>query len=78
MSSRLFTEIREKLGLTYDIHSYAEHFRETGIFIAQAGLDPQQTASAICAIIEQLARMRMGRPRRSCTRPLKWPGAGCC
>ncbi len=60
MSSRLFIEIREKLGLTYDIHSYAEHFRETGAFIVQAGLDPQQTAGAISAIIEQLARMRDG------------------
>ena len=60
MSSRLFTEIREKLGLTYDIHSYVEHFRETGAFIVQAGLDPQQTAKAIKAIVDELARMREG------------------
>jgi len=58
MSSRLFTEIREKLGLTYDIHSYVEHFRETGAFIIQAGLNPRQTIKAISAILEQLAYMR--------------------
>jgi len=58
MSSRLFTEIREKLGLTYDIHSYVEHFRDTGAFIVQAGLDPQQTQKAVSAILGQLAYMR--------------------
>lgn len=58
MSSRLFTEIREKLGLTYDIHSYVEHFKETGAFVVQAGLDPKQTGKAVTAILEQLAYMR--------------------
>ncbi|MEE8618687.1 MAG: pitrilysin family protein, partial [Dehalococcoidales bacterium] len=29
-SSRLFTEIRDKLGLTYNIHSYTEHFLDSG------------------------------------------------
>jgi predicted Zn-dependent peptidase len=58
MSSRLFTEIREKMGLTYDIHSYVEHFKETGAFVVQAGLDPKQTGKAVSAILEQLAYMR--------------------
>ena len=53
MSSRLFTEIREKLGLAYDIHSYVEHFRETGSFVIQAGIDPSQTGKAVRAILEQ-------------------------
>ncbi|GAI05750.1 unnamed protein product, partial [marine sediment metagenome] len=30
MSSRLFTEIRDRLGLAYSIHSYVEHFLDTG------------------------------------------------
>lgn len=60
MSSRLFTEIREKLGLTYDIHSYVEHFKETGAFVVQAGLDPKQTRKAVDAILKQLAYMREG------------------
>lgn len=58
MSSRLFTEIREKLGLTYDIHSYVEHFSETGTFVIQAGIDPGQTVKALQAMLEQLARIR--------------------
>jgi predicted Zn-dependent peptidase len=60
MSSRLFTEIREKLGLAYDIHSYVEHFRETGVFVVQAGIDPGQTQKAIEAILGQLAVVRDG------------------
>ena len=60
MSSRLFTEIREKLGLAYDIHSYVEHFRETGSFVIQAGIDPAQTGKAVRAILEQLSAARDG------------------
>ncbi len=60
MSSRLFTEIREKLGLAYDIHSYVEHFLQTGVFVIQAGIDPGQTQKATGAILEQLARARDG------------------
>jgi len=55
MSSRLFTEIRENLGLAYDIHSYVEHFRETGSFVIQAGIDPAQTGKAIKAILDQMS-----------------------
>ena len=58
MSCRLFTEIREKLGLAYDIHSYVEHFRETGSFVIQAGIDPAQTERAIRAILEQVSGAR--------------------
>jgi len=60
MSCRLFTEIREKLGLAYDIHSYVEHFRETGSFVIQAGIDLAQTEKAVRAILEQLAAARDG------------------
>ncbi len=60
MSSRLFTEIREKLGLAYDIHSYVEHFLETGVFVVQAGIDPGQTEKATRAILDELGRSTGG------------------
>lgn len=60
MSSRLFTEIREKLGLTYDIHSYVEHFKESGTFVIQAGIEPAQTGKAVRAVLDQLALIRDG------------------
>jgi predicted Zn-dependent peptidase len=58
MSSRLFTEIREKLGLAYDIHSFVEHFRDSGMFAIQAGIDPERCGVALTAILEQLGAMK--------------------
>jgi predicted Zn-dependent peptidase len=55
MSSRLFTEIREKQGLAYDIHSYVEHHRDTGVFSVQAALEPRNTEKAVAAILGELA-----------------------
>ncbi len=60
MSSRLFIEIREKLGLAYDIHSAVGHSHETGVLVVQAGIDPEQTEKAIQAILHQLALVRDG------------------
>ena len=58
MSSRLFAELRERLGLAYDIHSYAEHFRDSGVFAIQAGIDPGKCDMALRAILKQLSAMR--------------------
>jgi len=57
-SSRLFTEIRDKLGLTYNIHSYIEHFLDSGSVTVYAGLEPKKLTTAIKAILEQLARLK--------------------
>ncbi len=58
MSSRLFTEIRDKLGLAYSISSYADHFLDTGAVTVYAGVDPSNTKVALQAILEQLAYLR--------------------
>ena len=58
MSSRLFLEIREKLGLAYAIHSYIDHFLDSGAVIVYAGVDMKNVTIAINAIIEQLARLK--------------------
>ena len=60
MSSRLFTEIREHRGLAYDIHSYAEHFLNSGSFAVYAGVDPKRIDSAVAAILEELAKVKQG------------------
>lgn len=62
MSSRLFTELREKRSLCYDVHSYPSHFLDTGAFTVYAGVDPKQAAPAVSAILEQLALTRDGIP----------------
>jgi predicted Zn-dependent peptidase len=58
MSSRLFTEIRDRLGLVYNIHSYPEFLCDTGAFIIGAGVDPRNLNTAIAAILEQLAKLK--------------------
>jgi predicted Zn-dependent peptidase len=60
MSSRLFMEIRERRGLAYDIHSYTEHFLDSGSFGIYAGVDPAKTETATAAILEELSKIRQG------------------
>ena len=58
MSSRLFAEIRDKLGLAYNIHSYVEHFLDSGSITVYAGVEPKNLLVAIKAILEQLSQLR--------------------
>ena len=58
MSSRLFTEIREKRALAYSIHSYVDHFLDTGSFITYAGVAPKNLPVVIEAIIGELRQLR--------------------
>jgi predicted Zn-dependent peptidase len=58
MSSRLFTEIRDKLGLAYSIQSYSEHFLDTGTMAITAGVDNKNLKIAIEAILAELTRLR--------------------
>jgi predicted Zn-dependent peptidase len=58
MSSRLFTEIREHRGLAYDIHSYADHFLDSGALTIYAGVDPKKIETAIVAILEELSKIK--------------------
>ena len=39
MSSRLFSEVRDKLGLAYSVQSYVDHLKDTGSLIVYAGVD---------------------------------------
>ena len=60
MSSRLFTEIREHRGLAYDIHSYTEHFLNSGSFAIYAGVDPEKIETAVAAILEETSQIKQG------------------
>ena len=63
MSSRLFTEIRDRLGLAYSIHSYTEHFLDSGSLTIYAGVEPKNLKAAINAILEQLSQLRETVPK---------------
>lgn len=62
MSSRLFVEIREKLALAYDVHSYVAHFLDAGSMVVSAGVDPKRVEPTVAAILRELARLREGVP----------------
>lgn len=58
MSSRLFTEIREKRGLAYSINSYVSPMHDTGAVGVYAGVDPRRIEDAIKAILAEWDRLR--------------------
>ncbi len=61
MSSRLFTEVREKRGLCYYVHADADYFHDTGSVAAGAGVDPKRTQEAIQVIKDECLAVGEGR-----------------
>lgn len=68
MSSRLFLEVREKRGLTYDIHTSASHYRDTGSFGVYFGVDPKKAKHALEIILYELERIKDGIPEQELNR----------
>jgi predicted Zn-dependent peptidase len=68
MSSRLFTEIRDKLGLAYQIHSYVDHFLDCGAVTVYAGVEPKKLPVAIEAILDQLYHLKQPVPEAELTK----------
>ncbi len=62
MSSRLFTEIREKRGLCYYVRSEADFFHDVGTFGAAAGVDPQRLQEAVSAVLAEFQKMISTQP----------------
>lgn len=53
MSSRLFSEVREKRGLAYYVSSSSDLYSDTGSFVTWAGVDPKKVKEAITVILEE-------------------------
>ncbi|MDO9333178.1 MAG: pitrilysin family protein [Dehalococcoidales bacterium] len=58
MSSRLFLEVRDKLGLAYNVHSYLDHFHDSGAMTVYAGVEPKNLTVSVEAILKQLALLK--------------------
>ncbi|HEV1991951.1 MAG TPA: pitrilysin family protein [Candidatus Dormibacteraeota bacterium] len=54
MSSRLFLNIRERLGLAYDVHSFTQKHRDTGYVGVYLGVDPKKAVEAVIAVVAEL------------------------
>jgi predicted Zn-dependent peptidase len=57
MSSRLFTEVRERRGLAYYVYSANHSYTDTGSLYAQAGVDISRIDEAVTTIVDQLKRV---------------------
>ena len=57
MSSRLFQEVREKRGLSYDISSRMMFFQDAGMFTVTAGLDASKAEKALATVDREIARL---------------------
>ena len=57
MMSRLFQEVREKRGLSYDISSAPHFFREAGYFQIAAGIDEKRGGEMGKVVDRELARL---------------------
>lgn len=53
MSSRLFSEVREKRGLGYYVRSSSDHYQDSGTLVSVAGIDPQRLEEAVKVIIDE-------------------------
>ncbi len=57
MSSRLFTEVRERQGLAYYIRANAEFYDDTGYLTAQAGVPINKIEQAIITILKEYKKL---------------------
>jgi predicted Zn-dependent peptidase len=58
MSSRLFLNIRERLALAYDVHSFTQKHRDTGYLGVYLGVDPKKAVEAVHAVVAALQDFR--------------------
>src|SRR5581483_1927712 len=57
MSSRLFTEVRERRGLAYYVFATNQGYTDTGALYAQAGVDINRIEDAVTTIVGELKRI---------------------
>lgn len=62
MSSRLFIEIRERLGLAYYVQSGVESYTDSGYIMARAGVNAGSVALATQKIVDQFFDLRHAGP----------------
>ena len=57
MASRLFLEVRERLGLAYEVHSFAIKHSDTGALAVFVGCEPRRVEAAVVAVRAELQRL---------------------
>ncbi len=65
MSSRLFQRIREELGLAYNIFTYSEYARDTGLFGTYLAVSPDKARVAVRSVLAEFDAARNGKITKS-------------
>lgn len=60
MSSRLFSEVREKRGLAYYVRTHSDEYADAGSLVSMAGIDPKRVKDAISVMVEQYKQVADG------------------
>lgn len=71
MSSRLFVEVRERLGLCYYVRSHHDAYLDTGSLLVQAGVDIERIDLAVTTILDELWKILAEAPPESEVRKAK-------
>lgn len=58
MSSRLFQEVREKLGLVYSVYTQPIHYKNDGYFVLYLGTSPDYVEMALGAIKKVISELK--------------------
>jgi predicted Zn-dependent peptidase len=57
MSSRLFTEVRERRGLAYYVYAHNQGYTDAGTLYSQAGVDINRSEEAVETIVREFRRI---------------------
>ncbi len=60
MSSRLFQRIREEMGLAYNIFTYAEYAKDSGLIGTYLAVNPSKAAKAVQSVLGEFDKARNG------------------
>jgi predicted Zn-dependent peptidase len=61
MSSRLFSEVREKRGLAYYVRSHQDEYVDAGSLVSVAGIDPKRVAEAVEVMMAEYQKVSTGK-----------------
>lgn len=61
MSSRLFSEVREKRGLAYYVRSHQDEYVDAGSLVSVAGIDPKRVSEAVDVMMAEYRKVSEGK-----------------
>ena len=57
MSSRLWTEVREKRGLAYTVQAFTDFYPETGFFAVKAGVEHENLVDTLKIVLKEMQKI---------------------